>query len=149
MDKLVKRRSTKIRAEYRYQRKRFLCRRTKWNKHDQRKPGLFKQEWEGSAMIALGSKCYFGLGRNGGKNKLASKGVSKRNRLTDRNYLRVLFSRHPHYIINKGLRVYRGSSGHHHQARVHRYDVAKTGLNYFYIKRVVQPDGIKTRPLLI
>ncbi len=42
--------------------------------YDKRTPGLFKIEWEGSAMIALTSKMYFGAGI-GGKNKVSMKGI--------------------------------------------------------------------------
>jgi len=42
-------------------------------KYDRRTPMLFKQEWVGSAIVALSSKTYFGLGE---KHKHVSKGIS-------------------------------------------------------------------------
>ena len=146
MDQLVSKQGREVKTAYRYYRSKFLCR----TKYDARKPGLFKQEWEGSAMCALGSKVYCGVGRNGGKDKLTCKGVNKRqNKLEQKDYVRVLAIQQSKYVKNKGLQAKRGTKGHRVQASMVQYEVTKRGLGWFYPKRIVQPDGIKTKPLLI
>jgi len=46
---------------------------------------LLKQEWAGSAIVALSSRTYFGLGE---KSKQVSKGISiKQNQFTHQQYL--------------------------------------------------------------
>jgi len=102
-------------------------------------------------MCALGSKVYCGVGRNGGKDKLTCKGVNKRqNKLEQKDYVRVLAIQQSKYVKNKGLQVKRGTKGHRVQASMMQYEVTKRGLGWFYPKqRIVQPDGIKTKPLLI
>ena len=56
--------------------------------NDKRKPGLFKEEWNGDGMIGLCSKTYYCFGE---KNKFSCKGVNKKlNTIDKEKYLLVL-----------------------------------------------------------
>ena len=64
-----------LKAEFEAEKREWLA----WDKWSGRTPGLFKQEFEGSRMIALCSKCYFAdEGEVGEKQKFSTKGMSKR-----------------------------------------------------------------------
>jgi hypothetical protein len=145
LSKLVARKRKHLFSEYRYAKRQFLTRRSDFAAHDNRKPGLFKEEWTGEGMVALGSKCYFGVGD---KCKLTCKGVNKRqNPLDETDFMQVLRTKRPKFAVNKGFRVIRGSKGHRTQAEVKQYQLTKLGLTYGYYKRKVLPCGIKTVPL--
>ena len=105
--------------------------------YDKRTPGLFKVEWEGSAMTALNPKCYVGVGV---ESKLSCKGVTKRqNNLTVEDFNSVLNSEETHMVKNSGFKVVQ-----HH---VTTYTQSKRGLTYQYLKRQVCDDGVSTIPL--
>jgi len=145
MGRQVARKRKHLYSEYLYAKRRFLTRRTDHAKHDNRKPGLFKEEWTGTGMIGLGSKVYFGMGK---KLKLTCKGVNKRqNPLGAAEFTSVLNTKRPIYAVNKGFRVIRGSKGHRVQAEVQQYSLTKRGLTWGYYKRKVLACGIKTVPL--
>jgi hypothetical protein len=145
LGKQVARKRKALYSEYRYAKRHFLTRHTDHCKHDNRKPGLFKLEWTGTGMYALGSKVYLGLGS---KPKLTCKGVNKRqNPLDEADFAEVLQTKRPKYAVNKGFRVIRGSKGHRVPAEVKQYSLTKKGLTWGYYKRKVLPCGIKTVPL--
>ena len=53
------------------------------HKHDMRTPGLFKEQFEGSGIVALNSKTYFCWSDTDNKTKYSCKGLSKTtNQLT-------------------------------------------------------------------
>ena len=109
-------------------------------KFDKRTPGLFKVEWSGSGCIALASKTYICFGDKG--TKLATKGVSRRlNKLVKGDYLAVLRTQKTGVGVNVGFRT--------DGVRVRTYRQRKVALPYLYIKRMVQADGISTKPLLV
>jgi hypothetical protein len=66
------------------------------HKYDLRTPGLFKEEWRGSGMVALCAKTYF---CKGDTDKLSCKGLQKgRNNVTYEQYKRVLCTRCPVHV---------------------------------------------------
>ena len=113
---------------------------TKHINHDKREPGLFKEEWRGDEMIALCSKTYCGVNLATGDVKFSSKGLNKANLhepLT--KYRKVLETKINETSTNRGFRVMNNS--------MMTYSLQKKGLAYFYPKRKVLEDGIRTVPL--
>ena len=89
-------------------------------------------------MIALCSKTY--LLRDGDECKFSSKGMNKcslKNPIAQ--YEAVLTDEQPGSAVNKGFRL-RGNY-------MHTYQESRSGLSYFYCKREVNDDGIRTKPL--
>ena len=114
MGRQVARKRKHLYSEYRYAKRHFLTRRRDFAKHNNRTPGLFKEEWTGTGMVGLGPKVYCGMGK---KFKLTCKGVNKRqNPLGEADFISVLQTKRPIYAINKGFRVNRGSKGYRVQA---------------------------------
>ena len=109
-------------------------------KSDARTPGLFKEEFKGTGIVALNSKTYFCWNSDNLKSKYSCKGLNKRtNNLDADTYKRVLFSRRPFTGLNTGF------IQKDHQT--YTYQQGKTGLSFFYGKRFVCDDGISTRPI--
>ena len=117
---------------------------TKHIKHDKREPGLFKEEFRCTEMLCLCSKTYCCYDSNSNKYKFSSKGLNKRT-LEDcgdgpmPKYRKVLDEFINVTSTNRGFRTV------HHS--VATYEQTKKGLSYFYPKRIVDTDGIHTRPL--
>ena len=117
---------------------------TKHMKHDKREPGLFKEEFRCTEMLCLCSKTYCCYDSNSNKYKFSSKGLNKRT-LEDcgdgpmTKYPKVLDEIINVISTNSGFRTV------HHS--VATYEQTKKGLSYFYPKRIVDADGIHTRPL--
>ena len=106
-----------------------------------RKPGLFKEEYEGDGMIALCSKSYYTWGD---KDKFSVKGVQRdRNRdiLNKVEYKKCLVTETPLTLQNKGFRYIDGT--------MKTYEQEKVGLTPTYVKGVVMHDGIHIHPLNI
>ena len=113
------------------------------NHFDQRTPGLFKEEFRCTEMVALCSKTYCCLDETSGKVKISSKGINKNTLLNDtpmEKYLNVLLHQTEIETVNRGFRFI-GKS------KVCTYELKKNGLSYFYPKRKVKDDGIHTEPL--
>ena len=114
-------------------------------KFDKRTPGLFKEEFRGTEMVALCSKTYCIKDDVSGVTKFSSKGLNKRAIVHDEEeepiskYFRVMESTENLTSENRGFQV----KGH----SVHTYIQKKKGLAYFYPKRKVLEDGIHTEPL--
>jgi hypothetical protein len=106
------------------------------HKFDMRTPGLFKEEFGGDGIVALNPKTYFCWDENE-RSKYSSKGLSKRtNQLTRECFLSVLTGKESKTGVNKGfLRK---------DNKTFTYEQLKTGLTYFYGKRLVLPDGVST-----
>ena len=106
---------------------------------DKRTPGLFKVEAEGNSMIALCSKTYI-LKQSEDQYKFSSKGVNK-NALTSPFvvYKEVLESGQPHSATNQGFQL--------HKNTIYTYEQQRSGISYFYCKRIVLSDGVHTKPL--
>ena len=140
------------------------CREAK--RYNSRTPGKFKEEFSGSAMVALNSKTYVCckdeeqlneefptpvedsvelsrerlLRRNAAKQKNSCKGLSKRtNSFTIKHYLDVLKTERPVAGVNKGF-VKKNN-------KLYTYSQRKNGLTYFYGKRRVLDDGVSTTHL--
>ena len=108
---------------------------------DKRTPGLFKEEFRCSEMIALCSKTYCCYDEETDTVKLSSKGLNKSNIEEPLNkYRKVLFNEERVYSTNRGFRVVDNK-------KVCTYELKKVGLSYFYPKRKVCEDGIHTTPL--
>ena len=109
-----------------------------------RTPGLFKEEWSGSGMIALCSKTYFckAAADTTTSHKVSSKGIQKKSEgLLYSNFKRVLQTGVSSAGVNTGIRMNQKGTG------VITYSQTRTGLSYFYGKRKVHEDGIHTDPL--
>ena len=105
-------------------------------KHDSRTIGKFHQEFKGSGMLALCSKCYYCIG---GNSKKSAKGISHiHNSLGESDYREVLLHQTEHKATNKGFRITPGG--------IFTYTQAKKGLSYLYGKRIVCADHVTTLP---
>ena len=108
--------------------------------HDKREPGLFKEEWRGDEMIALCSKTYCGVNLTSGDVKFSCKGLNKWNlEEPAAKYRKVLETQNNEMSINRGFRCINNS--------MITYSLQKKGLAYFYPKRQVLDDGVRTIPL--
>ena len=111
-------------------------------KHDSRTPGLFKQEFSGTAMVALNSKTYVCWNTETDETKASAKGISKRlNELEGKTYKDVLTTGQPFTGTNIGFRYLNNS--------MYTYKQMRAGLTYYYAKRQVGPDGVSTSPLTV
>ena len=121
-----------LRAEFEATKKQWLA----WDKWSGRTPGLFKQESEGSGMIALCSKCYF---VNGEKKKFSTKGMSKKQNEITWQRFKAALNGSIDRAENRGFRMV--------GKQMVTYDQHKLGLSAYYDKRWVLPDGIHTEPI--
>jgi hypothetical protein len=108
--------------------------------HDKREPGLFKEEWRGDEMIALCSKTYCCICSKTCEENFSSKGLNK-NFLDEpaAKYRRVMETKVNQNSTNRGFRCMNNS--------MVTYTLQKKGLAYFYPKRKVADDGVRTEPL--
>ena len=107
--------------------------------YDRCTPMLFKQEWAGSAIVALSSKTYFGLGE---KNKQVSKGISiKQIQFTHQQYMDVLKTQKNRSGTNT---TFRSTDN-----EIRTLAQQRCRLTYFYPKRIILDDGLSTAPLLL
>ena len=119
----------------------------KYKKHDKGEPGLFKEEFRCTEMLCLFSKTYCCYDSNSNKYKLSSKGLNKKTLEYCVDGPMAKYRKVPDEIINvtstnKGFRTV------HHSVTVWLLmNRPKTGLSYFCPKRIVDADGIHTRPL--
>ena len=111
--------------------------------YDKRKPGLFKEEKTTDKLISLCSKmyCCSDLDEKE-KPKFSCKGIQhNNNEITYKRFEDVLFNGAKDIVNNKGFRYVAGY--------MKSYEQVKKGLSYVYHKRIVQADGITTKPLNI
>ena len=114
---------------------------TKHMKLDKREPGLFKEEYRCTEMLCL---CHCCNDSNSNKYKFSSKRLNKRT-LEDcgdglmAKYRKVWDELINVTSINRGFRTVQHSAA--------TFEQTKKGLSYFYPKRIVDADGIHTRPL--
>ena len=116
----------------------------KHKQHDEREPGLFKEEFRCTEMLCLCSKtcCCYDVTSN--KLKFSSKGLNKRvlEQSGDgplEKYRRVLNEKVNVTSNNREFRTNNHS--------VATYEQVQKGLSYFYPKTKVETDGIHTQPL--
>jgi len=116
--------------------------RFNYAQYDKRTPGLFKVETTKDKMISLCSKMYCASDISEEKIKFSCKGIQKDgNDVSYKKFNDVLFNKHEDKVLNKGFRYVEGY--------MKSYEQIKKGLSFAYHKRIVQPDGITTKPLLI
>ena len=113
-------------------------------KHDKREPGLFKEEFRCTEMLCLCSKTFCCYDFNSNKYKFSSKRLNKRTLEICGDgplakYQKVLDEFINAISTNRGFRTV--------QHKVAAYQQTKRGLIYFYPKKIVDADGIRTRPL--
>ena len=116
----------------------------KHKQHDKREPALFKKEFRCTEMLCLCSKTYCCYDVTSIKLKFSSKCLNKRvlEQSGDgplEKYRRVLNEKVNVISNNRGFRT------NNHCAAT--YEQVKKGLSYFYLKRIVETDGIHTQPL--
>ena len=117
---------------------------TKHKEHDKREPGLFKEEFRCTEMLCLCSKAYCCYESDSNKYKFSSEGVHKRTLQDCGDAPMAKFPKVLDEVIN-GTRP----------IEVFELFITvwllmnrpKKGLSYFYPKRIVDVDGIHTRPL--
>ena len=117
------------------------CCQQHW-KFDQSTPGLFKEVFRYTEMVALCSKTYCCFDETTRITQLSCKGLNK-NSLNDEpinKYRAVLEEKERVITCNRGFRVVGNS-------KVCTYELKKNGLSYFYPKRIVLSDGIHTKLL--
>ena len=93
-------------------------------------------------MIALCSKCYYAehhTDKNEVKNKLSSKGMSKRQNEINWQRFKAALNGSKDMATNRGFRMRDGN--------MVTYEQEKLGLSAYYDKRWVLPDGIHTEPI--
>ena len=106
--------------------------------YDRRTPGLFKEEFVGDGIIALNSKTYYCWSAS--DTKFSTKGISnKLNKPTKEALLKVLETKESLCGTNRGF-IKRDNS-------IFTYCQLRTGLTYFYAKRMVGEDGVTTYPI--
>ena len=116
----------------------------KHKQHYKREAGLFKEEFRRTGMLCLCSKTYCCYDVTYNKLKFSRKGLNKRvlEESGDgslEKYRRVL-NKKVNFTANK-----RGFRTNNHS--VATYEQFTKGLSYFYPKRLVKTDGIRTQPL--
>ena len=114
-------------------------------KRDKREPGLFKEEFRCVELLCLCSKTYCCCDEHTNKYKFSIKGLNKRT-LEDcgdggpmSKYRKVLEESSNVTSANRGFRTIQHS--------IATYEQTKKRLSYFYPKRIVEEDGIHTKPL--
>ena len=114
-------------------------------KHNKREPGLFKEEFRCAEMLCLCSKTYCCYDKQTNKHKISSKGLNKRTfeECGDGGqmlkYRKVLEEAVNFTSTNRRFRTI--------QHNVATYEQTKKSLSFFYPKRIVEEDGIHTKPL--
>ena len=117
---------------------------TAHKKHDKGEPGLFKEEFRCSEMLCLCSKTYCCYHRKNKKYKFSRKGLNKRTLEvcgdggSMSKYRKLLEKAVNVSSTNRGFRTMKHI--------VATYDQTKKGLSCFYPKRLVEEDGIHTKP---
>ena len=104
-------------------------------KYDSRTVGKFHMEWEGDEIVALCSKCYYCSGK---KDKISSKGISKRNNYELNDFKTLLEQPGIKSGTNRRFRVRKNG--------MYTFTQNKKGLNFFYGKRLVSADNVTTTP---
>ena len=113
-----------------------------FSQYDKRTPGKFKPGFLGEGMVSLNSKVVHAWGHDdqGPKSKTSCKGSNKRrNQFCKEHFLSVLNTQIPEIVTNSGFIK--------DNLMLKTYTQKKQGLGYFYAKRKVLPDGIRTTHL--
>jgi hypothetical protein len=108
---------------------------------DEKTPLFFKTEFSGKRFVGLSSKTFVAKGGDcDGVLKVSCKGLQKR-RLHDawERFLNVLRTHRVDGVENVSFRIF--------QNRLFTFRQWKSGLTPLYLKAIVHPDGVSTRPL--
>ena len=106
--------------------------------YHKRTPGLFKEEFVGTGIVALNAKTYHCYSKDA--SKTSTKGIMKNlNRYEKCHFMRTLESQNPTFGINRGIM--------RRNQKMVTYTQIRSGLNYFYAKRKVHSDGVTTSPI--
>ena len=106
--------------------------------YHKRTPGLFKEEYVGTGIVALNAKTYHCYSEI--SSKTSTKGIMKRlNNYQKTQFLNTLQSKVPTYGTNRGIM--------RRNQKMVTYSQVRSGLNYFYAKRKVHSDGVTTSPI--
>ena len=118
---------------------------TAQKKHDKREPGLFKEEFRCAEMLCLFSKTDCCYDKQTKKYKFSSEGLNKRT-LEEcgdggpmSKYCKVLEKSVNVTWTSRGFRTIQHSFA--------TFEQTKKGVSYFNQKRIVEEDGIHTKPL--
>ena len=113
------------------------CCRRAYDYH-KRTPGLFKEEFVGTGIIALNAKTYHCYSEK--SSKTSTKGIMKSlNSYQKRQFMNTLESQNPTFGTNRGIM--------RRQQKMVSYTQVRSGLTYFYGKRKVHSDGVTTSPI--
>ena len=106
--------------------------------YHKRTPGLFKEEFVGSGIVALNSKTYHCYSDNA--SKTSTKGIMKNlNKYNKQQFMRTLESKCSTFGTNRGIM--------RRNQKMVTYTQIRSGLSYFYAKRKVHSDGVTTSPI--
>ena len=114
-------------------------------KHDKREPGLFKEEFRCAEMLCLCSKTHCCYDKQTNKHTFSNKRLNKRTleKCGDggpiSKYRKALEEAVNVTSTNRGFRSFQHS--------VATYEQTKKKPSYFYPKRIIEEDGIHTKPL--
>ena len=114
-------------------------------KHDNREPGLFKEDFRCAEMLCICSKTYCCYVEQTNKRKFSSKRLNKRTMVECGDggpmskYCKVLEEAVYVTSTNRGFRTIQHS--------VATYEQTKKRLSYFYPGGIVEEDRIRTKPL--
>ena len=115
-----------------------------YKQHGKREPGLFKEEFRCTEMLCLCSKTYCCYDVTSNKLKFSSKGINKRVLEQSGDGPLEKYRR----VLNEKINVTTNSRGFRTNSHsVPTYDQIRKCLSYFYPKRTVEIDGIRTQPL--
>ena len=112
-------------------------------KHDKREPGLFKEEFGCAQLFCLCSKTYCCYDRKSNKYKFSSKGLNERTLENCGDGPLSIYRE----VLQEGVNVTSTSRGFRRiQHSVATYEQTKKRLSYVYSKRIVEEDGIHSKP---
>ena len=116
-------------------------------KHNEREPGLFKEEFTCAEMLCLCSNTYCCYDKRTNKYKFSSKGLNKRT-LEDcgdggpmSKFRKMIEEAVNVTSTNRGFRTIQHS--------VATYEKTKKGLSHFHPKTIFEEDGLHTKPLYL
>ena len=106
--------------------------------YHKRTPGLFKEEFSGTGIIALNAKTYHTF--NASTSKTSTKGIMcNLNSFNKAHFLDTLTTKKPVFGTNKGIMRKNNS--------MVTYTQLRSGLSVFYAKQLVCDDGVSTLPI--
>lgn len=108
---------------------------------EQKRHGIFKMEFLGDIVVALGAKCYSIHNKADGKTKTAAKGISKRHNQLDIDVFKDVLMQNTE-LRGKNVGFRKTNTG-----GLFQYQQEKVALTSVYCKRYVCDDFINTKTL--